>query len=113
MQDRRLAQSRQASLDYKIWLSAAPQFGWLLKFWARWESVRGFQAFFRERQPPALIIWGKNDTISPVDGAYSYQRDLPKVEFHLFDTGHLALEDKADELVPLMRDFLDRNLATK
>lgn len=69
-----------------------------------------FQAFFRERQPPAIILWGKNDTIFPADGAYPYKRDLPKVEFHLFDTGHFALEDKADEMVPLIRDFLDRNI---
>ena len=69
-----------------------------------------FQAFFRERQPPAIIVWGKNDTIFPADGAYPYKRDLPKVEFHLFDTGHFALEDKSDEIVPLIRDFLDRNI---
>jgi hypothetical protein len=25
---------------------------------------------------------------------------LPDVEFHLLDTGHFALEDKADEMVP-------------
>lgn len=72
-----------------------------------------FQAFFRERQPPALIVWGKNDTIFPADGAHPYKRDLPEVEFHLLDTGHFALEDKADEIVPLIRDFLDRNLARK
>lgn len=70
-----------------------------------------FQEFFRERQPPALIVWGKNDTIFPADGAYPYKRDLPKVEFHLLDTGHFALEDKADEMVPLIHDFLDRSLA--
>jgi hypothetical protein len=33
------------------------------------------------------------------------------VEFHLIDTGHFALEDKADEMVPLIRDFLDRKIA--
>jgi hypothetical protein len=51
-----------------------------------------FQAFFRERQPPALIIWGKNDTIFPADGAYLYKRDPPKVEFHLLDTGYFEQE---------------------
>ena len=69
-----------------------------------------FQGFFRERQPPAIIVWGKNDIIFPADGAYPYKRDLPNVEFHLFDTGHFALEDKADEIVPLIRDFLDRKV---
>jgi pimeloyl-ACP methyl ester carboxylesterase len=69
-----------------------------------------FQAFFRERKPPTLIVWGKNDKIFPADGAYPYKRDLPDVEFHLLDTGHFALEDKADEMIPLIHDFLDRKL---
>lgn len=69
------------------------------------------QAYFREHQPPALIVWGKNDKIFPPDGAHPYKRDLPDVEFHLLDTGHFALEDKADEIAPLMRDFLARRVA--
>jgi hypothetical protein len=28
------------------------------------------------------------------------------------DTGHFALEDKLDEMAPLIRDFLDRKVAT-
>jgi hypothetical protein len=35
------------------------------------------------------------------------------VEFHLIDSGHFALEDKADEIVPLIRDFLGRKVARK
>jgi pimeloyl-ACP methyl ester carboxylesterase len=69
------------------------------------------QAYFRDRRPPMLIVWGKNDYIFPADGAHPYKRDLPDVEFHLIDTGHFALEDKADEMVPLIRDFLDRKVA--
>lgn len=69
-----------------------------------------FQAFFRERRPPTLIVWGQNDAIFPADGAHPYLRDLPDAELHLFDTGHFALEDKGDELAKLMHDFLDRKL---
>jgi pimeloyl-ACP methyl ester carboxylesterase len=69
------------------------------------------QAYFRKNQPPTLIVWGKNDKIFPVDGAHPYKRDLPNAELHLLDTGHFALEDKADEMVPLIRSFLDRNIA--
>ena len=69
------------------------------------------QAYFRKNQPPTLIVWGKNDKIFPADGAHPYKRDLPNVEFHLLETGHFALEDKADEMVPLIRDFLDREVA--
>jgi pimeloyl-ACP methyl ester carboxylesterase len=64
----------------------------------------------RKHRPPTLIVWGKNDKIFPADGAHPYKRDLPGVEFHLIDTGHFALEDKADEMVPLIRDFLGRNV---
>jgi pimeloyl-ACP methyl ester carboxylesterase len=72
-----------------------------------------FQTFFRERKPPTLIVWGKNDTIFPAEGAHPYRRDLPEAELHLLDTGHFALEDKLDVMVPLIRDFLRRKLETR
>jgi pimeloyl-ACP methyl ester carboxylesterase len=68
------------------------------------------QAYFRERQPPTIIVWGKNDKIFPADGAYPYKRDLKDLEFHLIDSGHFALEDRSDEMVPLIRDFLRRKV---
>ena len=70
-----------------------------------------FQAFFRERQPPTLIIWGKNDKIFPADGAVPYRRDLPHAEYHMLDTGHFLLEDQFDVAEPLIHDFLDRNFS--
>lgn len=69
-----------------------------------------FQAFFRTRQPPTLIVWGKNDVIFPEAGARAYLSDLPRAELHLLDSGHFALEDKGAEIAGLMRDFLDRSL---
>lgn len=70
-----------------------------------------FQAFFREYTPPTIIVWGKNDKIFPEAGAHPYLRDLPEAELHILDTGHFALEDKLDEIAPLLLDFLDRSLA--
>lgn len=67
-----------------------------------------FHQFFSERQPPTLIVWGRNDTIFPAEGAQAYLRDLPKAELHLLDTGHFALEDKGEEIGALMLDFLGR-----
>lgn len=72
-----------------------------------------FQQFFRDRKPPALIVWGKNDKIFPEQGAHPYLRDLPNAEMHILDTGHFVLEDKLDEVAPLIRDFLDRTAATR
>jgi pimeloyl-ACP methyl ester carboxylesterase len=61
-----------------------------------------FQAFFRAKQPPALIVWGKNDTIFPAEGATPYLRDLPNAELHLLDTGHFALETHGAEIAQLI-----------
>ncbi len=69
------------------------------------------QQYLRQHQPPTLLVWGKNDVIFPADGAHPYKRDLKDLEFHLLDTGHFVLEDKADEVFPLIGSFLDRKLA--
>ena len=69
-----------------------------------------FQAFFRTRHPPTLIVWGQNDVIFPAAGARAYLRDLPDAELHLLDTGHFALEDKGDEMATLIHRFLDRHV---
>ena len=53
----------------------------------------GWHEFFRKKQPKMLIVWGKNDPFFTVEGAKAYQRDIPKAELHLLDTGHFALED--------------------
>lgn len=64
-----------------------------------------WQDYFRRHQPPALIAWGKNDIIFPEAGAHPYKRDLKTIGFHLLDTGHFALEDHAEEISALIRDF--------
>ncbi len=68
-----------------------------------------WQQYFRDHQPPTLIVWGKNDYIFPADGAYPYKRDLKNLEFHLLDTGHFALEEKGDEIAEYILNFLDKN----
>ncbi|WP_263357674.1 alpha/beta fold hydrolase [Acidicapsa ligni] len=64
-----------------------------------------FQDFFREFQPPMLIVWGKNDHIFPPEGATPYKRDLPKVETHLLETGHFALETHGEEIASRIEGF--------
>lgn len=72
-----------------------------------------WHAYFREHQPPALVVWGKNDEIFPAAGAHPYKRDLETVEFHLLDTGHFALEEEGDRIAFLMRDFLGRHVRSE
>jgi pimeloyl-ACP methyl ester carboxylesterase len=67
-----------------------------------------WQAYFRAHQPPTLIVWGKNDEIFPAAGAWPYKRDLPKVEIHMIDTGHFALETNGAEIAGYIREFLSR-----
>lgn len=69
-----------------------------------------WQAYFRERKPPMLIVWGQNDEIFVAAGAAPYKRDLPKAEVHMFDTGHFALETNGAEIAQLIRDFLGRSV---
>lgn len=65
-----------------------------------------WQEYFRQYQPPTLIVWGKNDYIFPAEGAYPYQRDLKDVELHLLDTGHFALEEEGEAIANHIRQFM-------
>lgn len=71
---------------------------------------REWQAYFRNYQPPTLIVWGKNDPIFPAEGAEPYKRDLKNLEFHLLDTGHFALEEDGGEIARYMANFLDKHV---
>ena len=64
-----------------------------------------FQQFFRDYQPPTLIVWGKNDFIFPAAGAELYKKDLKNLETHFLDTGHFALETHCDQIKNLIARF--------
>ena len=64
-----------------------------------------WQAYFREHQPPTLVVWGRNDVIFPESGAHPYRRDLKTIDFHLLDAGHFALEDHAGAIAQHIRRF--------
>lgn len=63
-----------------------------------------FQAFFRDRQPPALIIWGKHDPFFIPAGAEAYRRDNPNAVVELLDTGHFALETHVAHIAMRIRE---------
>jgi len=68
-----------------------------------------FQAFFRERRPPLLAVWGQNDPFFLPAGAKAFTRDDPNAEIHLFYTGHFALETHANEIASAIQTFLKQN----
>ncbi len=69
-----------------------------------------FQAFFREHQPPLLAVWGKNDPFFLPAGAQAWSRDIREADIRFYDTGHFALETHSQEIVPVIRAFLDKHL---
>ena len=69
-----------------------------------------FHSFFRDRQPPTLIVWGKRDPIFAVEGAHAYLKDLPRAELRLLDGGHFLLETHGPEATWHIERFLKRTL---
>ncbi|GLS93424.1 alpha/beta fold hydrolase [Piscinibacter gummiphilus] len=64
--------------------------------------------YLREHRPSTLIVWGPQDHYMPETSARAYLRDLPDAELHLLDGGHWLLETHLDDVVGLVRPFLER-----
>ena len=69
-----------------------------------------WQKYLREKKPPVLIVWGKNDPIFIEPGAVAFLRDVPNAELHLLNTGHFALEEDGVEIAQYIRAFLAKNV---
>jgi pimeloyl-ACP methyl ester carboxylesterase len=69
---------------------------------------------FRHRLPelsvPTLIVWGSDDRVVPVSGAYQYERLIPGSKRVIFeDTGHLPMAERPARFNALLEDFLRRD----
>jgi pimeloyl-ACP methyl ester carboxylesterase len=62
--------------------------------------------YLARRQPPALMLWGRHDAFFDLAEVLSWMQDLPRMEAHVFDAGHLLLETHAAAAAALMRDFI-------
>lgn len=67
------------------------------------ERYDEWHAYFREHQPPTLVVWGKGDFVFTPAGAEAYRKDLNKVELYMLDAGHFALETNAAEIARHIR----------
>jgi len=57
---------------------------------------------------PLMICWGMKDFVFDRHFLDEWQRRFPAAEVHSFaDCGHYVLEDAAEEIVPLVRSFLE------
>jgi pimeloyl-ACP methyl ester carboxylesterase len=65
-----------------------------------------WQGWLRDRQLNVLAVWGKNDPFFIPAGAEAYLKDVPNAKVVLLDTGHFAIEEKADEINELVGGFM-------
>jgi pimeloyl-ACP methyl ester carboxylesterase len=101
----------QATLDRpgnkEIQLALFKDYGSNPALYASWHE------YFRAHQPPALIVWGKNDQIFPAAGAEAFKRDLKNIDFNLLDTGHFALEEDGELIARKIRAFMEERVVGK
>lgn len=63
----------------------------------------------RFRQLPMLICWGELDFVFDRHFLAEWRKHFPEAEVHSFpDCGHYILEDGAEEVIPLIKGFLER-----
>lgn len=62
--------------------------------------------YLREWQPPALMVWGRHDVFFDIAETLSWMQDLPRMEAHILDGGHLLLETHAAKAAALVSDFI-------
>jgi pimeloyl-ACP methyl ester carboxylesterase len=77
------------------------------------KAYSSFQQMFREKQPPALVVWGENDVFFLKKGAFAYGKDLKTIEYNFYKTGHFALEEFGEEIRSKIDVFLQKHLFNK
>jgi pimeloyl-ACP methyl ester carboxylesterase len=76
---------------------------------ARFEAIA---AFLAEKQPPAVMVWGRHDAFFDLAETISWMQDLPRMEAHVLDGGHFLLETHAGPVAEILRRFIERNGST-
>jgi len=60
-------------------------------------------------QIPVLLIWGRNDKITPPDVAEEFHRLLPDSELHWVDNcGHAPMMERPEEFNRILKGFLEK-----
>ncbi len=72
------------------------------------ERFDAIAADLRDRQPPAVMVWGRHDIYFDIAETVSWMEDLPRMEAHILDGGHLLLETHAEPAAAFIADFIRR-----
>lgn len=60
---------------------------------------------------PTLLIWGKQDQITPPDVAETFRAGIPNSELHWVDEcGHVPMQERPDTFNKIFLDFLNRTV---
>jgi pimeloyl-ACP methyl ester carboxylesterase len=77
----------------------------MLQTLRRWSAGRVERDAHLIRQP-TLLVWGADDTDTPLRDGETLQRLLPDARLHVFpDTGHLPQEERPQEFVAVVAEF--------
>ncbi len=63
--------------------------------------------YLKTHQPPALMVWGRHEAFFDIAEIQSWLEDLPRMEAHILDGGHMLLETHAARAAALIRTFLE------
>ena len=67
-------------------------------------------AMLTKIQAPTLVMFGRDDRVTPMDGSLAAMRLIPKCELHIFyDCGHWAMIERKDEFESTVLAFLRRD----
>jgi pimeloyl-ACP methyl ester carboxylesterase len=80
----------------------------------RGQSVSALNRLNLREDLPVLAIWGEQDTIIPVDHAYSALRSRPESRLEILpEVGHFAQVEAPTEVVDLIDDFIATTSASE
>ncbi|MDX2003166.1 MAG: alpha/beta hydrolase [Chitinophagales bacterium] len=58
---------------------------------------------------PVLLIWGKDDTITPAFVGEEFHKHFPNSELHILDQcGHAPMMEKPEEFIAILEQFLNK-----
>jgi pimeloyl-ACP methyl ester carboxylesterase len=80
------------------------------RYVARFDAIADY---LKRRQSPALMVWGRHEPFFELVEVLSWMEDLPRMEAHILDGGHMLLEAHAAEAASLMVDFIKRTQRTE
>ncbi len=61
---------------------------------------------------PTLLTWGRDDRVTPLDGAIAPMRLIPRCELHVFpDCGHWSMIERKAEFESVVLSYLLRDFS--